>query len=288
MGNRALVLGGGGVTGVAWEIGLIAGLAEVGIDLAAADIIIGTSAGSIVGADLAAGTDLEALYAGQLAPADGLAPARIGPANTARLGWILMTSRDPERARERMGAMALSARTESEASRRQVFERRFGGRDWPARLRVTAVDAHTGEFVVFDGSGPAALVDAIGASCAVPGVWPPVTIGGRQFIDGGMRSAANADLAAGYDRVVIIAPIAQGVGYLVSPPRQAADLTAAGASVIVVSPGPAASGAIGRNVLDPSRREPAARAGRLQAASVADQIRIIWAADPVAPEDSAG
>ncbi len=102
---------------------------------------------------------------------------------------------------------------------------------WPAKMfKVTAVDARTGDFVVFDSSGEAGLVDAVGASCAVPGVWPPVTIGNRRFMDGGMRSVANADLAASYQRVVIMAPVAQGIGPIMSGPgRQAAAPAAAGA-----------------------------------------------------------
>jgi NTE family protein len=276
MDSRALVLGGGGVTGVAWEIGLLAGLAEEGVDLAAADVIVGTSAGSYVGAAVAAGDSLEELYVSQLGPADAEPSARMGPATMARFAWILLSTRNPARARARMGRFALAARTEPEAARRTVFERRLAGRSWPDRLKVTAIDARTGEFAVFEGSGPATLIDAVGASCAVPGIWPPVTIGGRRFIDGGMRSAANADLAEGYERVVIVAPVNQGVGYLVSPARQAAALSAAGARVVLVAPDPAAIRAIGRNVLDPAHREPAARAGRAQAAAVAAEVRAVW------------
>ena len=79
MDRRALVLGGGGVAGIAWETGLIAGLAGLGIDLAAADVVIGTSAGSVVGTDIACGQELEALYQAQLAP-----PA---PEPAVRIGW---------------------------------------------------------------------------------------------------------------------------------------------------------------------------------------------------------
>jgi NTE family protein len=289
MGNRALVLGGGGVTGVAWEIGMLAGLAEQGVELAAADLIVGTSAGSLVGAGVAAGEDLEALYSGQLAPPEAQPAARLGLADMARFAGIMIGTRDPVRARVKMGRLALRAKTEPEAARRVVFERRLAGRDWPARLKITAVDAQSGEFTVFDAAGPATLLDAVSASCAVPGVWPPVTIGGRRYIDGGMRSAANADLAAGCERVVIIAPITQGLGHMTSPPRQAADLRAGGAQVILVSPDKAALQAIGRNVLDPARRAPAARAGRAQAAAEATKVRALWLADADADvADSAG
>jgi NTE family protein len=277
MDKRALVLGGGGVTGVAWEIGLIAGLAQLGIDLAAADVMIGTSAGSIVGADIASGQDLETLYQTQLAPPAPEPAARMGWGVIGRLMWIMSTSRDPVRARARVGHWALAARTMPEADRRKVIEARLPASHWPARnLKITAVDARTGEFVVFDSAGDADLVDAVGGSCAVPGVWPPVTIGDRRFVDGGVRSVANADLAAGYERVVIVAPVAKGAGHLTSPRRQAAGLTAAGARVVLLQPDRAAVRAIGHNVLDLSRRAAAAAAGWAQAAAEAAQVREVW------------
>ena len=280
MDGRALVLGGGGVTGIAWEIGLIAGLAGLGIDLAAADVIIGTSAGSVVGADITSGQELEAVYQAQLAPPAPEPAARMGWGVIGRLLWVMSTSRDPVRARARVGHWALAARTMPEAARRKVIEARLPASDWPAKaLKITAVDARTGEFVMFDSAGDAGLVDAVGASCAVPGVWPPVTIGDRRFVDGGVRSAANADLAAGYGRVVIVAPVAKGAGHLTSPRRQAAALTAAGARVVLMQPDRAAVRAIGRNVLDLSRRAAAAAAGRAQAAAEAAAVRAVWQAD---------
>ena len=280
MNRRALVLGGGGVTGVAWEIGVIAGLAGLGIDLAAADVIIGTSAGSVVGADITSGQEVEALYQAQLAPPVPEPAARMGWGIIGRLLWVMSTSRDPVRARARIGSWALAARTMPEAARRKVIEARLPAGDWPARaFQVTAVDARTGEFVVFDSAGDAGLVDAVGASCAVPGVWPAVTIGDRRFVDGGVRSIANADLAAGYERVVIVAPVAKGFGHMTSPRRQAAALTAAGVLVVLVQPDRAAVHAIGRNVLDLSRRAAAATVGRAQAAAEAAAVRAVWQAE---------
>ena len=280
MGRSALVLGGGGVTGIAWETGLLAGLAELGIDLAAADVIIGTSAGSVVGTDIASGQELGALYRAQLAPPAPEPAARMGWSVIGRLLWVMSTSRDPVRARARIGHWALAVRSMPEADRRKVFEARLPVGDWPARtLKVTAVDARTGELVVFDSAGEAGLVDAVGASCAVPGVWPPVTIGDRRLVDGGVRSVANADLAAGYERVVIVAPVAAGIGQMPSPGRQAAALAAAGARVVLVRPDRAAVRAIGRNVLDVSRRAAAATAGRAQARTAAVAVRAVWRPD---------
>jgi NTE family protein len=289
MQERALVLGSGGITGVAWEIGLLCGLAERGLDLSGADLVLGSSAGSIVGTDVASGQSLDALYQGQLAPQEEeAAPASLGAATIVSMIWATMSSRDPARALARIGAMALAAKTEPEEQRRQVIAERLPVHEWPDRtLRVTAVDASTGELSVFDAASGVPLVDAVGASCAVPGVWPPVTIGTRRFVDGGIRSPANADLAEGYARVVIVAPITRGMSRRSGVHLQAARLGAAGARVAVVGPDRAAIKAIGRSVLDPARRAPSARAGYAQAASAAELVAAVWAGESTAPEQAA-
>ncbi|MFF5181602.1 patatin-like phospholipase family protein [Micromonospora sp. NPDC000316] len=276
--QRALVLGGGGVTGVAWELGLLAGLAERGVDVSEADLVVGTSAGSVVGAQVCSGVPLEQLYAEQLAPPSGERAARLGFAALARLVWAGGRTRDPVRSRARIGAMAVAARTSSEASRRAVIEARLPVREWPARrLLITAVDAASGEFVVFDADSGVALVDAVGASCAVPGVWPPVTVGVRRYVDGGMRSPVNADLAADARRVLVIAPTSGAFGPMPRLSAQVAALRAAGSRVVLVTPDAGARKAIGRNVLDPARRAGSARAGRAQAAVIADEVAALWA-----------
>jgi len=269
------VLGGGGVTGVAWTIGILTGLEEAGVDLNEADLVVGTSAGSVVGAQMTSGRGLAELYEGQLAQQGHEIAARLRLATLARYA-LAATIRDPQRGRARLGAMALAARTPTEAERRAVLESRIIVGDWPQRrLQVTAVAADNGEFVAFDRDSGVALIDAVGASCAVPGVWPPVTINGRRYIDGGMRSPANVDLAAGYDRVVVIAPIAQAFRRQMRLAAQVAALPA-GTRSEVVTPDEAARQAIGRNVLDPARRAAAARAGHRQAAEVLDRIRTVW------------
>ena len=169
MTKRALVLGGGGVTGVAWEIGMLAGLAEAGVDVTDADVVIGTSAGSVVGALVAGGLDPQTMYAGQLAPPAAEIPARLALPTILRWAWVAAGRRDEQRARARIGAMALAAPTVPEADRRAVIAARLNGATWPERrLLITAVDARTGEFVVFDRDQGVDLVDAVGASCAVP------------------------------------------------------------------------------------------------------------------------
>jgi len=278
MTRRALVLGAGGETGIAWEVGLLAGLAAHGVDLAAADLVVGTSAGAGVAARINSGVSLAALYEQQLAPADGEIVARMGPRAMAGFLWATgLARRNPLRARVRLGRMAVRARTGSAAERRAVVEARLGTHDWPAgQLLITAVDADTGEFATFDASSGVDLVDAVGASCAVPGVWPPVTINGRRWMDGGMRSPANADLAAGYDRVVVVAPITRGLRPMPSVSEQVAELSRSCQAIALVAPDATAVAAFGRNLLDPRRRAPSARAGYAQAAAVRADVADVW------------
>ncbi len=272
--QRALVLGGGGVTGVAWEIGLLHGLAELGVDLSGADLLVGTSAGSVVAAQLGSGVPLDRLFAGQLEQIAGERTARIGRGALLTLVLAAAVPGDARRRRAWLGRAALRARTVPEAERRAVIRHRVPDDAWPdRRLLIPAVDAASGEAVVFDRDSGVSLADAVGASCAVPLVWPPVTIGSRRYMDGGVRSIANVDLAAGYGRVVVVAPIARAVRPKDRPGAQAAAL---GAASVVVTPDRAATAAIGRNVLDPAFRVPSAHAGREQAARVADRVRAVW------------
>ncbi|MFF8784612.1 patatin-like phospholipase family protein [Streptomyces sp. NPDC015125] len=279
MAGTALVLGGGGLTGIGWEIGVLAGLAEAGLDLADADAVIGTSAGSIVGAHLTSRhLTLEEMYEHQLAAPDtARSAARMGPAALARFAAIALRSRDVVSFGVRMGKLAVAARTVTEAEQRTAIARTLNLTDWPARrLVITAVDAATGERTAFDDTSGVRLLDAVGASCAVPGIYPPVTIDGTRWIDGGVHSSANADLATGYDRVVIVAPMAASGGPIAGPRAQGEQLARRGARVCVLIPDRAARAAFGRNVLDPAKRADAARAGRRQAAAQVARIRQVW------------
>jgi NTE family protein len=277
--RTALVLGGGGITGIAWEIGLLAGLAEAGVDLSGADLVVGTSAGSVVGAQLTSGAPLEAMYGRQLEPPAREKVARMTRANLAQYGWALLRSRGKDvEFRRRIGALALAAEkaglTPPEQERLDVIGSRLVSTEWSERpLILTAVDAQTGEFTTFDRDSGVPLLQAVAASCAVPGVYPPVTIGDRRYIDGGMRSAANADLAQGCERLVVLAPIPGGIGPMASVDAQVSGMVS---RVAVVSPDKASRTAIGRNVLDPAARAGSARAGRAQAPAVAERIAEVW------------
>lgn len=165
----------------------------------------------------------------------------------------------------------------TEAARKEIIARRLPVHEWPEReLRITAVDALSGELVVFTRASGAELVDAVAASTAVPMVYPAITIDGRRYVDGGVRSVANADLATGCDPVVVLAPLRAA---LRRKQRVDAQLQSLGQGItsIVVSADATARKAMGRQALDPAFRAPSARAGKAQAPLVAAAIAEVWA-----------
>jgi NTE family protein len=279
--GRALVLGSGGITGVAWEVGLLAGLAAAGLDLTGADLVVGTSAGALAGAQVTSGTGLAELYQAQLNPdgVDVIAGMSRKLILRYALAWGLPGT--PTRARIRMGRLALASPDLPEAERSAVIGAWLPSHEWPAsKLLITAVDVASGKFTAFGAASGATLIEAVSASCAVPGVWPPVWINGRQWMDGGMRSAANADLAAGCERIVVLAPIWQGFGLMKGAARQCKRLARGGRRAVALAvPDEQARAAIGPNLLDSSRRALAARAGYVQAAGAASQIAAVWSGD---------
>jgi NTE family protein len=280
--TRALVLGGGGVAGVAWELGILTGLHDAGVDVRGADLIIGTSAGSVVGAQISSGTELETLFASQLTPVEQSKERAVAFDPTQMMEVfskaIAEAGSDAKAMRARIGAYALSAQTVPEAERRAIIESRLPVHTWPQqRLLIVAVDTATGEEYVIGRESGVSLVDAVGASCAVPGVWPPVTIAGRRYMDGGMRSATNADLANGYNRILILNPLGEGANYFgIGPAGEAAALKRAGSQVLVIEPDAASISAIGMNPLDPATRKPSALAGRNQGREIAASVTALW------------
>ena len=277
-GERALVLGGGGLSGVAWETGMLAGLAAGGADVTAADYVLGTSAGATVAAQLGSGLSLTELFERQTVPE--LQSAELSP-DIGRVielmeSWekLPLEYPDPVELRREVGQRALAVQTVPEAERRAVIAGRLPQHSWPSRrLAVVAVEASTGDVRVFDKDSGADLVDAVTASCAIPGIWPPVTIGAGRYIDGGTRSAVNADLAAGYRRVLILAPMAD-----LALEEQSAGLVAAGeeVQVQVIIPDDESTAAFGLNPLDPAVRAPAARAGYAQGERAAAAVSGLW------------
>jgi NTE family protein len=283
--RRALVLGAGGHAAIAWETGVIAGLADRGIDVRKADLLIGTSAGSTVAAQITSSLVLEDLFQRQVDPrlqTDEVAPqlslkqwreeillAKAGAGGA--IGFL-----------RRVGSIAVSATTVSVLERRRTIAARLPEHAWPGQqLEVIAVDADTGDRRVFDKTTGVPLVDAVAASGAVAGIFPPVIIGGRRYIDGGFYSIDNADLAVGCDRILIVT-LRSRVPPMCAFPLDGAlqTLRESGAHIEVVHPDEASEEAfnsVGGNILDPAVREPAARAGREQGRCIASrQVLPLW------------
>jgi NTE family protein len=271
--RRGLVLGGGGVTGIAWETGLLFGLQELGVDVTVADAVVGTSAGSVVGAQITTGISLAHLFDYQVSKPKPAKLASISPLVRA----LLRARGDLEAFGRHVGQWsarrAAAGRLPSVEERLEAIRERLPIQEWGPgeRLQVTAVDVESGALRVFDGTDGASLVSAVAASCAVPGVYPPVPIDGRSYIDGGARSGSNADLLADCDRVLAFTPVDRSIG-----PLKTAGQLLGSTPHLVVSPDADSVAAIGRNVLDPAQRAASARAGRAQAEVVAPLAKEIW------------
>ena len=270
-GERALVLGGGGSTGNAWLIGVIAGLFDAGLDVTNADLTIGTSAGSTAAAQMAGATPTELLAAIlAAAPQRRTGLRRTGRWRTTWSGSrsVIAAAEDAADMRRRMGAAALELDAASDGSWqaqwRATVAARLPSQLWPQRtVLITAVDAETGEPVVFDRDSRVDLADAVAASCSSGRAY---WIGGRRYIDGGYRAnAENADLAAGYERVLVLSPFG---GRSLTPPEwgthlatQVDELRARGSRVETIVPDGDSEHLFGVNAMDLSLRPPAARAG---------------------------
>jgi NTE family protein len=298
--NVALVLGAGGAAGQAWQIGIIAGLAEAGLDMTeAADLVIGTSSGCTTAAQVRSGIPAAELLASVLSPpvqAVGQNPQRPPSLPMAAvfermraIGAAASSAADLQRA---MGAFGL----ESDAilgpetgQRRAMVAARLPRPDWPARpMIVVAVDAHTGELVAFDRDSGVDLVDAVTAATALPGVVPTHSINGTRYINGGVRSADNADLASGYANVVVLSPFSDRSGPLPAGQFEGlrrfpgADLASQvealrkqGSRVEVITPDADSRAAMGTNQMDPATRMPVARAGFAQGKQEATRVTFL-------------
>ena len=292
--TRALVLGGGGPVGIAWEAGLLAGLAKGGVDLGAADYIVGTSAGSFVGSQVAMGRKAEDIASAILAEADRPHPSAAGAVRPAPdITWLFSKlqearegRRDAKAVHAEIGAQAIAAKTSSE----EDFIRSFGrslselpADAWPERgFACTAVDAQSGEFVVWDAAAKVGLARAVASSCSVPGIFPPITLNGRRYIDGGMRSATNADVARGHEITVVIAlRLAGGSNPVQEATRAQLDaemavLREGGRRAELILPDEASTAAFGPNLMDARRRPDAARAGLAQGEAMAASLKEVW------------
>jgi len=278
--HSTLVLGGGGLWGIGWLTGLAAGLADVGIEIRTAGTLIGTSAGSVLAAQLCGSASLEELFQRQVDPAHQTQERATPPEALAGLLTLWQTPFESPQARTRATSeLALRTPTVSQEERRADMAARLGSTAtaWPAQrvLKITAVDVDSGELHAFDATSGVALIDAITASCAVPGVWPVVSIQGRRYMDGGVwRTPENAHLALGAPSVLVLSPFGAALGAVTGPlEREIAELRAAGARVTLICADPQALASAALGPLNPAVREPAARAGRVQGRRIAAEVR---------------
>jgi NTE family protein len=288
--ERALVLAGGGAAGNAWELGLIAGLSDARVDAIEADLIIGTSAGSTVAAQITSGTRLADLYAAILAEVPqpqagdarsdrGRAPNSSGPSYLEWSNGIIGSAEDASDMRRRMGAAALEMDTSDGSSQtrwRDIVAARLPSHHWPQQpVLITAVDAHTGEPVVFDRHSGIDLVDAVAASTS-----NGYRIGENRYINGGYRRSENADLAAGYGRVLVLSPFGgrsrMPLEWGMDLATQVDELRAGGSRVETVFPDGGAGDVFDANALDPSTRPQAARGGYDQGRALAEMLAKFW------------
>ena len=288
--RRALVFGGGGSTGNAWMIGVVAGLSGAGLDVTAADLTIGTSAGATTAVQLA-GRGPADLLAAILAAAPRSTPGgsdrNRGPARSTtnhleRTNKIIAAAESAADMRRRMGAAALDLAAAADGSWQTQWHDTVAGRlpgdRWPdRRMLLTAVDARTGEPVVFDRHCGVDLVDAVAASCS-SGL--PYRIDDVPYLDGGYRRNENADLATGYDRVLVLSPFGgrsrhpQEWGMDLA--TQVDELRAAGSRVETIVPDPDSEHLFGANAMNPSLCAPAARAGHHQGTALAGRLTEFW------------
>jgi NTE family protein len=285
MNDRALVLGGGGPVGIAWEAGVAAGLAEEGVDIAKADFILGTSAGSVVGSQLASGASARSLAEGQIAFARELkASGAAAPAAPNLMPLIAFMQRFPLDAepslelRAEIGQFALSSQTISEEQFLAQMATFAARGPWPEKFGCTSVDTATGEFHIWRKQDGIELPRGIASSCAVPGIYPPITLKGRRWMDGGMRAGVNIDKAAGFSRVLALAvvPAIAVSTYMPKIEREANVVRAAGGRVELIAPDAASQEVFGVNLMDATRRAEITEAGIAQGRREAARLKAFW------------
>lgn len=279
-----LVLGGGGVVGVAWEVGVLAGLADaLGWDPDGARTIVGTSAGSVIGTNLRHGRSLDDLVAeqreGGLRLGGGGQPGDPAAALEVFRRWTSVELMDPPTARA-VGELAMDASATDEAVMLDGFRGILPSADWPeGDLRVTGVSIGTGERVVWTAASGVELAAAVTASCAVPGLFPPITVGDDRCVDGGLWSGSNADVLAGdhLGTALFIGPMSVGTSGLAAQAgralaREVDVLAEAGTTLHVLDPGERFVAAA-MQLMDASRRVEALEIGLAEGADAAERLR---------------
>lgn len=289
MAGKAFVLGGGGTLGIAWETGLLAGLESMGVKLSGADLYLGTSAGSIVGSTIARGVaantmaEMQIAAASQQARAQASAPAGPPPDLSKVMAFFLRMPETGEPSielRREIGEVSRTSATPSEEQMLAQFAAIGVSGDWPKNFACTAVDAESGEFKVWRESDRVDFAHAVASSCSVPGIYPPIAIKDRLWMDGGMRSGVNADVAAGHDKVLIVAVIPAAIAEQRMVGRVKAEaeaITKAGGKYELIYPDPATMEAFGPNLMDPSRRVQLIEQGMRQGKYIGAKVKAFWA-----------
>ncbi|WP_343054768.1 patatin-like phospholipase family protein [Paenibacillus taichungensis] len=270
-------MGWGGVTGIAWEIGMLTGLLHEGINLADADAIYGTSAGSFVGAALASHYDLNKLYASQLVPNTAEVNASTDILTTFL--WfraVLLGGSKPKKTGKMFGDIAKRHPSKvTQEMRRSVVKSRLVTTEWPSNLNETAINATTGDLHILNKDSGVSLLDAVSASGAVPGIWPFISFGGQDWIDGGMVSSTNAHLASGFNKVIVLSPMPNTHGFIPGVKNDVAKLQKSAMASLIIPDGNSIV-AMGKNRYDPTFAPSSVKAGYEQAIQEAPSIREIW------------
>lgn len=268
-----VVLGGGGITGIAWEAGILAGFSSQGVDLSQADRILGTSAGSFVGAELANHYNMENYLKRISDPAmiDEYVKVKPEVYHLWRKAFIDGGS-SKEKVNKKMGEIIYSSPSEvSVEERTNIVKKRLTSFEWPNNLEISSVDAKTGKLHLFNNKSGLSLVDAVSASGAVPGVWPHKTFLGTDWIDGGMVSSTNADYLSHCERLIILAPLNQKYGHILSSQEEAERLSHS-INVTYIEPDQQSRNIIGENIYDSSKTLEIGEAGFEQGLRLAEKV----------------
>jgi NTE family protein len=300
-----LVLGGGGVLGRAWMTGALAGIEDVtGFDLSRCEYFVGTSAGAVIGAQLAAGvplerpratsTELDHAGAGDAQPVTPVEVVRRAAAwtlaTTSPMAPLALNLARPAGALLRALVLRAVGTADGDHSALRAEVDAFDGR-FDGRLRITAVDYRRGQRIVFGSPGApfATVTEAVEASCAIPGVYPPVLITGREYVDGGVWSPSNLDVAPAHrgSHVLCLNPLSTAGGSRTRPIRrslvtsalamESLALRGRGAEVLTVSPDPDAVAAIGPDLMDRRPRAEVLAAGYQQGRTLASSGWVVRA-----------
>ena len=274
--ERALVLGGGGITGIAWESGVLAALIENGMNISQIDKIFGTSAGAFVGAVLSNNQDMKSYYHYLNENKDPNEQTKLKKEvyEMWRQAYI-QGGNNQENIGRLLGEMIDQVQPViSMKERKKAIAKRLNGSKWTSQLVITAINARTGQLETINQQIGMDLIDSVAASRAVPGLWPHVTMNGKEYIDGGMVSSTNACLAKDFKQILIIAPLTQKIGKL--PNVFDDEITLSNTSdVYTITPDEFSKSIIGDNIYDASVIIEVGNAGYEQGKRLAKEIKAL-------------